>query len=224
MAKNRYIFRIYIACFACVLCYALGAQHVDYSEAALGLAGKPLAEKDIPVAQDAIVAESKSLIGLREQKGNRGPIIDAANALVGAPPGSAWCGSIQFYQDIRSIICYSTVRSGYVPSWGAKNNGLIKTWDRKWKGKRSPFVKTGCKFTIYFADMGRDAHTGMIAEVSEDSVFFYSGEGNTSEHTSTGQASREGVIYARKKRRVDTISKCMCPPELLTQTEKQRFK
>ena len=127
---------------------------------------------------------------------------------------------------MTSIICRSSVPSAWVPSWGSSSSPLITVWDRRWKNKgKEPFVKCGCKFTIYFQNLKRDAHIGLIDEVSADSIEIYTGEGNTTDVPgSLGSSSdREGHVYTRKRRRVDSISKVLCPIEFLTYAERVRF-
>lgn len=227
MAKTNYYFIYILATVACLCSDALGSKHIESGLrlSDFSLSNKQLTDSEIPLAIDILVRESRSLIGTKEVGNNRGYIIDAMNRLSGVPVSSPWCASAQYYIDHTSIICRTTVKSAYVPSWGNSRSPLIVVWDQRWKSKgKRPFIKAGCKFTVYFASMKREAHIGLVDEVSADSVDFYTGEGNTSTVATLGSPQdRNGTVYARKKRRVDSVRKILCPCELLTVTEKARF-
>jgi hypothetical protein len=53
---------------------------------------------------------------------------------------------------------------------------------------------------MFFPEMGRVAHAGIIEVWPPDKNYFTSLEGNTSPTANSGQATREGGQYCRKKR------------------------
>ncbi len=171
--------------------------------------------------QQEVVRHFGEFVGFREYGGaNRGWLPDAGNRLCGVPLGSFWCASSMYYGFHTATPCITAVRSAWVPSWHSKKSGLVVTHDRRWvlPPNQKPYLKPGCLFTIYFASKKRDAHIGMVEKVSKDSVSFTTLEGNAS-----NGLSRNGDGFYRNTRRTATVSKCLCPPELLTPEEFIKF-
>lgn len=167
-----------------------------------------------------LTAHFGEFVGFMEIPRNRGWLPDAGNRLTGVPLGSPWCASSMYYGFHTAVPCITAVRSAWVPAWHGRGTGMVVTHDRRWvtPAGYKPLLKPGCLFTIHFQSKNRDAHIGMIESVSKDWVSFTTLEGNTN-----NGHSREGNGFYRNTRRVASISKCVCPPELLTAEEFEKF-
>lgn len=171
---------------------------------------------------EKIAVYFSEFVGFKETPlgSNRGWLPDAGNKLTSVPKGSFWCASSMYYGFHTTEECVTVPRSAYVPSWVNKSSPLIVVHDRRWKTPAGykPYVKTGCLFTIYFPKQKRDAHIGMIENPNADSTTITTLEGNAS-----NGLSRNGDGFYRNTRRTATLSKCACPPELLTLEEIRKF-
>lgn len=139
-----------------------------------------------------VIHVAESLIGLRETHGsNRSPQIDAMNRLTGVPLGSPWCASFNawIYTEAGVPRSLGWPLSAWSPSWVVR-----PTWTRS-KGGKDPLP--GAAFGIWFSNLGRVAHTGLIESWGASVVTI---EGNTGPSGSVGAADRDGDGSYKKRR------------------------
>ncbi|WEK21634.1 MAG: peptidoglycan-binding protein [Candidatus Pedobacter colombiensis] len=129
-----------------------------------------------------IVVVAQKEIGVRESMENSGPRVDQYNAYVGIRK-APWCAS---------FVSWVFGQAGYPQPRTAWSPALFPA-DRL---TRDPVA--GMVLGIYFKDLERIAHCGIVEEVRNDWV--YSIEGNTSLN-----GSREGDGVYRRMRHVRSI-------------------
>lgn len=141
-----------------------------------------------------------------EQGGNnRGPEVKAYLASVGLPEGHPWCAAAMHW-------CYRECGAVLEPAreyamaqrWHRKE---ARVWERKgWEYQPGDFKRIsedGDHFALWYENLGRIGHTGMIHK--EDEKWIWTIEGNTNP-----EGSREGGgVYLRKrlKRTIHCISR-----------------
>lgn len=148
--------------------------------------------------RDRVIAEASKLIGQQETHGNnRSPVIDKMNRLTGAPMGSPYCASFNAYVYTQANVPRTGwPLSAWSPSWVAR-----PTWTRA-NGGQTP--KPGDAFGIYFTNLKRVAHTGLVEDWGKTSVVTL--EANTSPNAAIGsEADRNGDGIFRKRRLIRTI-------------------
>lgn len=128
-----------------------------------------------------------SQIGVRELSGkNDGKDVEKYLRSVGLGKGYAWCSAFVHWS-LEQTKTPNTI-NGYSPTAHNKNN--IVYFQRK---SLKP-VQAGDVFTLWFASLGRIAHTGFLDRKINSSIF-ETIEGNTNE-----AGSREGDGVYRKRR------------------------
>lgn len=128
-------------------------------------ASKPLNEGQ------AICDTLKSYVGLKEATGkNDGPFFDKLNDLCNVPRGSAYCASFVAY---GHVVNNADIPGGcaWSPSW-FPNSKVI--WNRGDDVK----LQKGDVFGLYFPNLKRVAHVGVVVEEYRDG-YVLTVEGNT---------------------------------------------
>lgn len=150
--------------------------------------------------REAVVNTAASQLHVREATGrNDGCEVEAYLKAVGRSKGDAWCAAFVSW-------CYQqhgikVPKSGWSPSWFPTAN-VIYTRGREGSEKPAP----ADVFGIWFANLGRVAHVGLIESWGDTYVITL--EGNTSS-ANEGQKTREGDGVYRKrrlKRQIFTVS------------------
>lgn len=119
-------------------------------------------------------------LDVRETHGNnRSPQIDEWNLRAGVPVGSNWCGS------------YVASLNDYM-GWSKPNSSA---WSPAWntKATRVAVPDTGDAFTIFYTNLGRIAHVGVVTHNDKHSVL--TNEGNTNV-----AGSRTGIGVFNRRR------------------------
>jgi len=129
--------------------------------------------------RDSIVELAKAQIGVRQINGNTGPEIDVYLACSGLDPGFAWCAAMMCWLH-DSVNVEVPLASAWSPSWFRSDKVINKEE-----------AQAGAVIGIYFSNLGRIAHVGMIIEdwdKRRNSVV--TSEGNTND---TGAREGDGV-------------------------------
>lgn len=148
---------------------------------------KPEPEPELTI-RDSIAKLAREQIGVRQTNSNTGPEIDEYLACSGLDPGYAWCAAMMCW-------LHSNVDRPY-PEGSA--------WSPNWfpESRVTEDLEKGNVFGIYFRNLGRIAHVGMIVEDRDNSVV--SVEGNTSD---TGGREGDGVYKKyRSKSQIYKVS------------------
>ncbi|MDM1033820.1 CHAP domain-containing protein [Myroides odoratimimus] len=145
-----------------------------------------------------LILQAQSQMNVQEWpiKNNKGPGVKKYLNSVGLGEGYAWCMAFVYW-------CVQEVCNDYKLS-----NPLLKTGGvlNQWNSRANLHVSTPQPGDIFIMDFGKgQGHTGIVIEVQGDSIV--SIEGNTND-----EASREGYIVAKKKRKISSINKGFLRP------------
>jgi len=146
-----------------------------------------------PIGNQA-VKDALANLGVHEDPpgSNRGKYVDTYNTFVGAPLGSAWCCSFLLFRLYHAAeelkLKTDVLKTGSVQQ-------LFKWAEKEGRVYKQPVA--GDVFVLWFNNLRRYAHTGLIVDViiEKGLVKILTVEGNTS---ATG--SREGTLVAKKTR------------------------
>jgi len=143
----------------------------------------------------AVIETAQSQIGVREATGrNDGVQIELYLETVGLKKGNPWCAAFVAWCFRQCNI--NAPLSGYCPVWFRGNAVIYK------RGSGTTFsnsnIRCGDVFGIYFPEMKRIAHQGLIESIQKDCIITV--EGNTND-----MLSREGDGVYRKRRQVRQI-------------------
>jgi hypothetical protein len=118
--------------------------------------------------------------------------------------GNPYCAATVYWTFINTGVKLKIPNPAYCPNWFIDQSKVVykKTWQNKTKG-----IKKGDVFGLYFSEMGRVAHVGIVIE--RTSVYTITFEGNTSskgaiETDELTQEDREagvngGFFYKKRK-------------------------
>lgn len=143
-------------------------------------------DKKIKEQQDRekLIAIAKAEIGIRELSGkNDGKRVEEYLATVNLKKGEPWCAAFVSWVFVKAG--YATPRTGWSP---VLFNSRVNTKE----------ISPGNVLGIWFPNLKRIAHVGMVEQQQDDWVF--SIEGNTNP-----AGSREGDGVYRKRRHCKTI-------------------
>ncbi len=159
-----------ILCFTALIGYRLPDSH--------------LLKHDETINRERIVAIARAELGVREATGNNdGAAVEKYLALTGLKKGNPWCAA---------FISWVFAQAGYAAPRTAWSPGLFTA---KVKTKE---IKPANVLGIWFANLGRIAHVGLVERREGD--WLISIEGNT--NTAGG---REGDGVYRKRRHIKSI-------------------
>lgn len=138
---------------------------------------------------------ARNYIGMEEEDGNRGHMVDHWNNLSGVPLGSPWCASFLMFcingASEQTSIPHGLFKSAHVLSIF---NNSKKCWTRE--------PKPGC-LVVWQKGDSLQGHIGMITEIiTSDTVRTI--EGNTSRKDSV---DREGRVVAEQERNLSAVGK-----------------
>lgn len=150
------------------------------------------APKDKKDYREAVLSVARPLVGQTETHGsNRSPVIDKMNTLTGVALGSPYCASFNAWCYTQAGAPGKWTKSAWSPDWVKS-----PTW-RSSSGGTTP--KPADTFGIWFSNLGRVAHTGMIESWGTSSAVTV--EANTSPSAEFGGATdRDGDGIWRKRR------------------------
>lgn len=133
-----------------------------------------------PTTRELVVDLAESQIGVRQTNGNTGPEIDEYLACSGLGPGYAWCAAfVCWIYDSNEVEVPNS--SAWSPSWFPQS----KTYEN------NSMAQEGDVFGIYFNNLGRIAHVGVLIESWEEAGnILTTVEGNTND---TGAREGDGV-------------------------------
>lgn len=147
-----------------------------------------------PPTRERVIAEAAKLIGEKETHGsNRSPVIDRMNRLTGVPKGSPYCASFNAWIYTQANVpATGWPLSAWSPSWVSR-----PTWTRS---KGGPTPRAGDAFGLYFRNLKRVAHTGLVKEWGSGAAMITI-EANTSPNAAVGSGSdRDGDGIWSKRR------------------------
>lgn len=159
----------------CICALLIGACHFSYGS--------------VDAKREAVLQIATSQIGVREATGrNDGKQVEQYLASVKLGRGYPWCAAFVSW-------CYDKVSikhpvSGYCPHWFKTGIVYLRTKD---KSIFESNAKPGDIFGIWFNNLQRVAHVGIVYKVTPDYVVTI--EGNTND-----ALSREGDGVYKKKR------------------------
>jgi hypothetical protein len=135
---------------------------------------------------DLAIAYARKHVGLREQAGNRGPLIDKWNAAGGSPLGSFWCGNF----------CNACLMAAGFPSepFLARCDWIeshARGGQGGWSWHTAPQPGDLALFTIG----GRANHVGMVEAVTGGQVVTI--EGNTHQDVDPGRSNDGYGVFRR---------------------------
>jgi Mannosyl-glycoprotein endo-beta-N-acetylglucosaminidase/CHAP domain len=135
---------------------------------------------------DQAIAYARKHIGLREQSGNRGPLIDKWNAAAGSPLGSFWCGNF----------CNACLMAAGFPSESflavcGQIESHARTGQGGWSWHGSPRPGDLALFTI----SGAANHVGIVEAVTSTQVVTI--EGNTHQDVDPGRGNDGYGVFRR---------------------------
>lgn len=149
--------------------------------------------------QDAVIATAEGQLYVREQTGrNDGIQVETYLQAVGRKKGDAWCAA--FVSWCFQVNCIKVPKSGWSPSWFPADHTV---YVRGRSNNERPHKAD--VFGIYFSNLKRIAHVGLVQSWSDKYVITI--EGNTSGVSNTGNATREGDGVYRKRRLTNQIQK-----------------
>lgn len=136
---------------------------------------------------DLVLRVSAASIGATEvpANSNKGPYVERVLRLVGLEPGNPWCAAEVANAGVNAL----------GDRWPVPRTGgcqLIYEWAKK-KGIVHETPARGDIFLVWHPELGRFAHTGLVAAIGAGTVTTH--EGNTS-----GAGSREGWLKAERQR------------------------
>ncbi|MEO8589411.1 MAG: hypothetical protein ABI432_08595 [Flavobacteriales bacterium] len=142
---------------------------------------------------------------MREATGhNDGVEVEHMLAMVGMPKGCSWCGAFVYTAMCEAGVgCVSAgVRAfAWAPAW---HPPARRVWTKarginsKFAGSGERLVMPGDVFGLYFTNLGRIGHVGLV--VRDEGKFLVTLEGNTND-----AGSREGDGVFHKRRRKDQV-------------------
>jgi hypothetical protein len=135
---------------------------------------------------DQAIAYARKHLGLREQTGNRGPLIDKWNAAAGSPLGSFWCGNF----------CNACLMASGFPSEPflavcGQIESHARTGQGGWSWHASPRPGDLALFTIG----GAANHVGIVEAVTASQVVTI--EGNTHQDVDPGRSNDGYGVFRR---------------------------
>lgn len=149
------------------------------------------------VNADCVVARAEAEIGIREVGGNnRGPRVEFYQRTAGSPVGSAWCAA--FTKTMFALCGIQTPgANAWVPSWFTKDRVI-------WHKGKGLTPKPGDVMGLYYSNLGRLGHNGIITNWNADTGIALCVEGNTNSTGSRESSRGDGV--ERKRRRINQIN------------------
>ncbi len=140
-----------------------------------------------------IVETARKEIGVTEDLGrNRGQRVNEYLCAVNMAPGNPWCAAFVAYVLNRCGVEHTV--TAWSPTSTPRHNLVYN------RGRMDKHPQPGDVFSLYYQNLGRIGHTGIVEDWGEDYVITI--EGNTN-----GEGSREGDGVWRKKRMKRTIYK-----------------
>lgn len=154
------------------------------------------ATEGVPATRERRVSEvirvARGTIGWREVGRNAGPLVDKILASVGLEGSRApWCAAWVVYVGDEA---FGKEKNPYPRSAWSPDFVKAPDWNRGRGTKPGP----SDAFGIYFSNLGRVAHTGLVEKLEGKMVVTI--EGNTND-----DGSREGDGVYRKRRPLDTM-------------------
>lgn len=141
---------------------------------------------------ERLIRSARGTLGLREEAGNSGPMVDSILASVGLEgSGAPWCAAWIVYVADKAFGKEANPfpRSAWSPDFVVK-----PTWNRGQGQLPGP----ADAFGVYFQSLGRVAHTGLVERI--EGKLAVTLEGNTN-----ANGGREGDGVYRKRRPLGTI-------------------
>lgn len=130
---------------------------------------------------------ARATLGVREDDGkNRGPHVDAWNAMVHAPPGSPWCAA--WVYAMHQAVADTLTIDNPCP----RTAGALKLWHKAPESCRRELPAPGDVFVLDTGDPGGFGHVGIVESCSPAGDAVTTIEGNTN-----AAGSREGNCVAR---------------------------
>lgn len=147
---------------------------------------------ELDTIRHRVIQTATQQLNVIETSKNRSIMIDIYNSNVGVVLGSPWCASfVSYVFDINHVI---NPHSAYSPDFAKKRDIVFIP-----KKNITPVIYAGDVFTLYYTNLGRVGHTGIIEGVTKDG-FLITIEGNTN-----NVGSREGDRVMRKKRDINKV-------------------
>jgi hypothetical protein len=142
--------------------------------------------------RDKLIKTAASQLNVREKTGhNDGKEVETYLRSVDRRKGDAWCAAFISWVHIENNV--PNPESGWSPDWFKAN----VIWKRTWTSD-IPVIKPGCVMGLFYQNLGRVGHVGIIEY--EDANNYYTIEGNTNR-----AGSREGDGVYRKIRPKSTV-------------------